>query len=81
MLNRMDSLATQSANGTYDNDVDRLNLQKEVKALQSEIDRNRRQLQLQRQSPAGRISVRHLCDNNIDYKANGIKTSRSPAAS
>ena len=39
MLNRMDSLATQSANGTYDNDVDRLNLQKEVKALQSEIDR------------------------------------------
>ena len=39
MLNRMDSLATQSANGTYDNEVDRLNLQKEVKALQSEIDR------------------------------------------
>lgn len=39
MLNRMDSLATQSANGTYDNEVDRLNLQKEVKALKSEIDR------------------------------------------
>ena len=39
MLNRMDSLATQSANGTYDNDVDRLNLQKEVTALKSEIDR------------------------------------------
>ena len=39
MLNRMDSLATQSANGTYDNDVDRLNLQKEVNALRSEIDR------------------------------------------
>lgn len=39
MLNRMDSLATQSANGTYDNEVDRLNLQKEVKALRSEIDR------------------------------------------
>ena len=39
MLNRMDSLATQSANGTYDNEVDRLNLQKEVTALQSEIDR------------------------------------------
>ena len=39
MLNRMDSLATQSANGTYDNDVDRLNLQKEVDALKSEIDR------------------------------------------
>ena len=39
MLNRMDSLATQSANGTYDNDVDRLNLQKEVDSLRSEIDR------------------------------------------
>ena len=39
MLNRMDSLATQSANGTYDNEVDRLNLQKEVEALKTEIDR------------------------------------------
>lgn len=39
MLNRMDSLATQSANGTYDNEVDRLNLQKEVTALKDEIDR------------------------------------------
>ena len=39
MLNRMDSLATQSANGTYDNEVDRANLQKEVNALRSEIDR------------------------------------------
>lgn len=39
MLNRMDSLATQSANGTYDNEVDRANLQKEVNSLRSEIDR------------------------------------------
>ena len=39
MLNRMDSLATQSANGTYDNEVDRLNLQKEVNSRRSEIDR------------------------------------------
>lgn len=39
MLNRMDSLATQSANGTYDNEVDRLNHQKEVTALKDEIDR------------------------------------------
>ena len=39
MLNRMDSLATQSANGTYDDAVDRKNLQKEVDALRSEIDR------------------------------------------
>ena len=39
MLNRMDSLATQSANGTYDDAVDRNNLQKEVDSLRSEINR------------------------------------------
>ncbi len=39
MLNRMDYLATQSANGTYDNEVDRKNLQKEVDQLLSEINR------------------------------------------
>ena len=39
MLNRMDSLATQSANGTYDNAVDRDNLQKEVESLRNEINR------------------------------------------
>ena len=39
MLNRMDYLATQSANGTYDNEVDRANLQKEVKNLKTEINR------------------------------------------
>lgn len=39
MLNRMTYLATQSANGTYDNDVDRANLQKEVSSLLEEIDR------------------------------------------
>ncbi len=39
MMNRMVTLATQSANGTYDNNVDRANLQKEVEALKSEIDR------------------------------------------
>ena len=39
MLNRMVYLATQSANGTYDNEVDRMNLQKEVDQLQSEINR------------------------------------------
>ena len=39
MLNRMDYLATQSANGTYDNEVDRANLQKEVEALKTEINR------------------------------------------
>lgn len=39
MLNRMVELADQSANGTYDNAVDRANLQKEIKDLKSEIDR------------------------------------------
>lgn len=39
MLNRMVELADQSANGTYDNNVDRANLQKEVKSLKSEVDR------------------------------------------
>ena len=39
MLNRMVELAGQSANGTYDNNVDRKQLQKEVASLQSEIDR------------------------------------------
>jgi len=39
MLNRMDYLATQSANGTYQNEVDRENLNKEVTALKTEIDR------------------------------------------
>ena len=39
MLNRMVELATQSANGTYDNDTDRFQLQKEMNQLRSEIDR------------------------------------------
>lgn len=39
MLNRMDYLATQSANGTYDDKVDRANLQKEVDSLRNEINR------------------------------------------
>ena len=39
MLNRMTTLAEQSANGTYDNDVDRAQLQKEIESLKSEIDR------------------------------------------
>ena len=39
MLNRMVELATQSANGTYDNTTDRGQLQKEVDQLKSEINR------------------------------------------
>ena len=39
MLNRMVELADQSANGTYDDKVDRENLQKEITSLKDEIDR------------------------------------------
>ena len=39
MLNRMVELATQSANGTYDNETDRFQLQKEMNQLREEIDR------------------------------------------
>ena len=39
MLNRMYSLAEQSANGTYDSSVDRAQLQKEVESLRTEINR------------------------------------------
>ena len=39
MLNRMVELATQSANGTYDDDVDRANLQAELDQLTEEVDR------------------------------------------
>jgi flagellin len=39
MLNRMVELATQSANGPYDDSTDRANLQAEVDALTTEINR------------------------------------------
>ena len=39
MLNRMVELATMSANGTYDNETDRAQLQKEMDQLTSEINR------------------------------------------
>ena len=39
MLNRMYELAEQSANGTYEDDTDRAQLQKEVKNLKDEINR------------------------------------------
>ena len=39
MLNRMTTLAEQSANGTYQDELDREQLQKEVSQLKSELDR------------------------------------------
>jgi flagellin len=38
ILQRMKTLATQSANGTYDNDVDRVSIQSEFKQLNDELD-------------------------------------------
>ena len=67
MLNRMDSLATQSANGTYDNEVDRLNLQKEVVALRSEIDRI---------ADSSNFNGKKLLDGSMD----GLKTTNFKAA-
>ena len=39
MLNRMVELASQSANGTYDDTTDRAQMEKELKQLKSEINR------------------------------------------
>lgn len=39
ILQRMSTLATESANGTYQNETDRTNLQKEFAGLKKEIDR------------------------------------------
>lgn len=39
ILQRMKELATQSSNGTYQNDVDRQNITKEIDSLKSEITR------------------------------------------
>lgn len=67
MLNRMDSLATQSANGTYDNEVDRLNLQKEVNALRTEIDRI---------ADSSNFNGKKLLDGSMD----GLQTTNYKAA-
>lgn len=71
MLNRMDSLATQSANGTYDNEVDRLNLQKEVTALKSEIDRI---------ADSANFNGKKLLDGSLDSNATTTFTGAADAA-
>jgi len=77
MLNRMDSLATQSANGTYDNEVDRANLQKEVNALKSEIDRI---------ADSSNFNGQKLLDGSMDglqtdiYKGDAVTTGGNTAA-
>jgi flagellin len=63
MLNRMVTLATQSANGTYDDETDRANLQKEVDALKSEINRI---------ADSSNFNGINLLDGSLD---NSVKTS------
>ncbi|MGO5027890.1 flagellin N-terminal helical domain-containing protein [Candidatus Agathobaculum pullicola] len=84
MLNRMVELATQSANGTYNNETDRLQLQKEVDQLQEEIDRiadsaNFNGIKLLDGSLAGKSEV-----NNVAMDAStavkGIYTTANTAA-
>ena len=84
MLNRMVELATQSANGTYNNETDRLQLQKEVDQLQEEIDRiadsaNFNGIKLLDGSLAGKSEV-----NNVAMDAStavkGVYTTAATAA-
>jgi flagellin len=76
MLNRMVSLATQSANGTYDNEVDRANLQKEVDQLRTEIDRiadssNFNGINLLDGSMEAKTTVASAVDATLTVKADG----------
>ncbi len=74
MLNRMVELANQSANGTYNNETDRAQLQKEVSQLQEEIDRiadssNFNGIKLLDGSLAGKSEVANLAmDESIAIK-------------
>ncbi|MCI8561302.1 MAG: flagellin [Dorea sp.] len=77
MLNRMVELASQSANGTYQ-DEDRANLQAEVKALQDEINRisegtNFNGINLLDGSLGGKVSAVGMTDmaGNLTIKADG----------
>ncbi len=67
MLNRMVELAEQSANGTYQDSVDRENLQKEVASLKDEIDRI---------SESTNFNGIQLLDGSLDGKgsADGVLT-------
>ena len=77
MLNRMVELASQSANGTYQ-DEDRANLQAEVKALQDEINRisegtNFNGINLLDGSLGGKVSAVGMTDmaGSLTIKADG----------
>ncbi|MBD5169948.1 MAG: flagellin [Oscillibacter sp.] len=76
MLNRMVTLATQSANGTYDNETDRYQLQKEVNQLKTEIDRiadsaNFNGIQLLDGSMAAKSAISGVADAKLTIVADG----------
>ena len=84
MLNRMVELANQSANGTYDNETDRLQLQKEVAQLQEEIDRiadssNFNGIKLLDGSLAGKSEVDNLA-MDASTAVKGVYTTQDMAA-
>ena len=70
MLNRMVELATQSANGTYDNTTDRAQLQKEMDQLNDEINRI---------ADSANFNGIKLLDGSMDAKGN-IRGTGSAAA-
>ncbi|MBM6887050.1 flagellin [Pseudoflavonifractor phocaeensis] len=84
MLNRMYSLAEQSANGTYENETDRAQLQKEVTQLKTEINRiadsaNFNGIQLLDGSLSGGSQVNNVAmDTSVAIK--GVYTSANAAA-
>ncbi len=71
MLNRMVSLATQSANGTYDNEVDRKNLQAEVEQLKSEINRI---------ADSANFNGIKLLDGSLDGSTDAVDAANAAAA-
>ncbi|WP_097004776.1 flagellin [Lacrimispora amygdalina] len=84
MLNRMVELADQSANGTYQDAVDRENLQKEVSSLKSEIDRisdstNFNGINLLDGSLAGGKGVGNITNTSNITKTDVVATSGSQA--
>lgn len=65
ILQRMKELATQSSNGTYQNQVDRENITKEVNSLKSEIDRI---------STSTNFNKINLLDGSLNYGATKTAT-------
>lgn len=61
ILQRMNTLAVESANGTYQDETDRENLNKEIEALKSEIDRI---------SQSTNFNQINLLDGSLGYKTN-----------